>query len=193
MIDKALDLLKTELQGYLSALPELNVTSESVVWLTGVVKGDGSMAIPENTLGLTLVNIEEERITKSQQAFERGPDGTVSYVNPEIKLNLYMLIAANFKNYTTGLEFLSGAIRFFQGKSVFTPDNTPLLNTGIEKLLVELYTVSFEQQNHLWGSLGAKYLPSVMYRVRLVIIQEGRKSGEKPPITKLDFRARGIF
>ena len=47
----------------------------------------------------------------------------------------------------------------------------------IEKLIVEMISLTFEQQNHMWGTLGAKYLPSVLYKVRMLVVQ---RSAEAP-------------
>ena len=108
-----------------------------------------------------------------------------------IKLILYVLVSANFNDYKTSLQFLSGAIRFFQSKNVFNSQNTPALHASLEKLIVDLFTLGFEQQYHLWGSLGAKYLSSVLYRVRMVTIQEMQKSGEQPPVKSVVFTESG--
>ena len=116
----------------------------------------------------------------------------IAICNPELKLNLYILLVANFALYKTGLEFLSGAIGFFQSKNVFTHDNTVDLDPAIQKLIVEMHTLSFEQQNHLWGSLGAKYLPSIMYKVRLLSIQEGHAKDEQPAVRAIRISERGI-
>ncbi|MGD8663637.1 MAG: DUF4255 domain-containing protein [Desulfobacterales bacterium] len=192
MIDKALDVLKNGIRDYLVQLPDLNITSQEIIHLDHIVEADGSLALPGDSLGLSLVNIEEERITKAQQNFSRSADGNIVHMNPEIKLNLFVLIVANFSNYRTGLEFLSGAIRFFQSKNVFTTANTPELDPQIQKLIVEMMTLSFEQQNHMWGSLGAKYLPSVMYKVRMLTIQEGLAADEQKPITMVNLTGRNV-
>ena len=190
MIDKSLEALKKAVRDYLFLLPELNLTSEDAIVISPVVKADGSLSIPDNTLGMTLVNVEEERIVKSQNSVAVANDGKVSVVNPEIKLNLYILISANFTVYSTGLQFLSSAVKCFQSKNVFTPDNTPYLDTSIQKLIVELFTLDFEKQNHLWGSLGAKYLPSVLYRVRLIAVKEDIKLTEQAPVTIYDLKEK---
>jgi hypothetical protein len=39
------------------------------------------------------------------------------------------------------------------------------------KMTLELYCPTFEEQNHIWGTLGGKQLPSVMYLARLVEVQ----------------------
>jgi hypothetical protein len=190
MIDNALVVLTDTLSSYLKHLPELIVGTEGKAELTHLVKYDGSIAAPDNSLGVLLINIEEERVTKSQKAFTTDANGQITHTNPELKLNLYILIVANWADYKTGLHFLSGAIRFFQSKNVFTPQDTPQLDPGIEKLIVEMSTLSFEQQNHLWGALGAKYLPSVIYKVRMLAIQEAQIADSQLPIVSIEHSER---
>lgn len=192
MIDKGLDIIKGELENYLKLLPELNLPSGDFIVLSHIVKPDGILATQDNSIAITLVNVEEERILKSQNAITHSANGIVSQLNPEIKLNLFILISTNFTDYNTGIQYLSAVVRCFQAKSVFTKENVPAMDPSIEKLLVELYTLNFEQQNHLWGSLGAKYMPSVLYRVRLIAIQEGIKSSEQKPIKHIHFSDRGL-
>ncbi|ACN14432.1 hypothetical protein HRM2_13210 [Desulforapulum autotrophicum HRM2] len=186
MIDKSLEILKKAVHNYLTGLPQLNITSESTIHLTHVANPDGTLAINDDSLAMTLVNIEEERTIKSQIPFIKTPDGRIIHVNPEIKLNLSVLVSANFTNYKTGLEYLSGAIHFFQSKNVFTPQDTPDLDPSIEKLIVEMDSLNLEQQHHLWGLLGAKYLPSVLYKIRLIVIQEAQAFDETGPISGID-------
>lgn len=192
MIDKCLEVLKNQLHQYLKSIPELAVQSTDSVAISAIAKADGSVDIPENQLGLSLVNIEEDRVHKSQSTMQHTASGTVLQMNPEIKLNLYVLVAANYKTYSTGLKFLSSAISFFQFKNVFTQSNTPELSPSIDKLVVELHTMGLEQQNHLWGYLGAKYLPSVCYRVRMIIVQEGLVTMQGSGVKQLDIQGRGL-
>jgi len=182
MIDVSLELLRTTIISYLSKLTELNITSEDFVEINHVVDSAGSLAISDNSLGLTLVNVEEERVVKSQKTYTIESNGQVSKINPEIKLNLFVLVSANFTDYDKGLQYLSAVIRCFQSSNVFTHENTPNMDSSLEKLIVDLFTLNFEQQNHLWGALGAKYIPSVLYRVRLVAIQESLKRAEESPV-----------
>ncbi|MGD8777796.1 MAG: DUF4255 domain-containing protein [Ignavibacteria bacterium] len=181
MIDKALNLLIKDINTYLGSLFKLSSSEAEKIVLTNIGKDNGNVAIPSDSLGLTLVNIEEERVVKSQMT-TKVTNGNSSHINPEIKLNLYAMVCANFNDYKSGLAYLSGVVRFFQGKSVFTRDNTPGLDESIKKLIVELYSLSFEQQNHIWGSIGVKYLPSVLYKIRLVTIKEDLAKDEFPVI-----------
>lgn len=185
MIDKGLEVIKGALEHYLKLLPELNLTSGDFIVLSHVVKPDGTLAAQNNSLAITLVNVEEERTLKSQNTVSISPNGNVSQVNPEIKLNLFVLVSANYQKYNTALQYLSAVVRCFQANNVFTKEKVPGMDPSIEKLIVELYTLNFEQQNHLWGTLGAKYIPSVLYRVRLIAIQEAIKSAEQKPIKKI--------
>jgi hypothetical protein len=37
---------------------------------------------------------------------------------------------------------------------------------------MEMFTLNFEQVNHLWSTLGGKYLPSVLYKLRVVGVED---------------------
>ena len=191
MIEKALQILVAEIDGYLHRM-HLEIEEEKkIIEPTSILKHDGSIAIPQNSLGFCLVNIEEERVLKAQNAVSISSDGQIAHRNPELKLNLFILIAANPKDndgkaYLTSAALLSGVIRFFQSKSVFDHHNTPGLDPGLQKLVIELYTLGFEAQNHLWASMGANYLPSILYKVRLISIQEAQKIDEQKPIRGID-------
>lgn len=203
MIDQALDFLTKEINAYLVQKNEpVSGTAPEIV-LTNVAAEDGNWAIPPRTLGLSLINIEEDRINKEQKSSYRDENGDIQHYNPEIKLNLYILVSANFASgdaggsanttgvYGEGLKQLSYVISFFQGKNVFTTDNSPLLNASIQKLIVELYSSSFEQQYNFWTVVGAKYLPSVLYRVRMLVYQEKRLLDQQLPVTTLDLQTSG--
>ena len=181
MINEALTFLKNQVNDYL----KVKTGEENKLTTSNIVAQNGESLITD--LGLTLVRIEEEKIHKSQKFYQETGNRTTKYVNPEIRLNLYLLFTANFgKNYQEALKFLSHVVTFFQGKNLFDHQNSPTLHEKIEKLIAELYSMSFEQQNHLWGTLGAKYIPSVMYKVKMLAIQQGRALDEAMPIQIID-------
>ncbi|NOT50450.1 MAG: DUF4255 domain-containing protein [Chitinophagaceae bacterium] len=120
---------------------------------------------------LSLVNVEEDRISKKQENYTRS-DISTKYKSPPLFLNLYMLISINRSNYGQSLAWLSHIMQFFQYQNVFTPISHPSLDSRIVKLMTELYSLNFEQVNHLWSTLGGKYLPSVMYKIRQVSLDE---------------------
>lgn len=190
MIHKILDILRESTAQFLARLPELNVTTDSIVVLSPLVKPDCSSAMPDNCLAMTLVNVEEERVMKAQAAVSIDQNGRVSHRQPEIRLNLYVVVTSHFTNYKTALEYLSAAMRFFQSKNVFTTEDTPGLDPSVGKLVVELYSLDFEQLNHLWATIGGKYEPSVMYRIKMAVLQEDHKTDEQPPITTINISDR---
>lgn len=190
MIHQALELLRSEAEVYLKALPELNA-GNSFIELSNLAKDDGAISIANNHLGLTLINVEEERIGRDVVPHKSHPDKSISHRNPDLRLNLYLLVAAHFGTYKTALEYLSGVIRFFQQKSVFTPQNSPGMPLPLGKLVVELYPMSFEALNNLWAYLGGKYQPSVVYKVRAVTVQEDAAKDQQVPITTVDIAGIG--
>jgi hypothetical protein len=42
---------------------------------------------------------------------------------------------------------------------------------GLNKLEFEIEKISYHQMQGLWTSMGAKYIPSVIYQVRLISVQ----------------------
>ena len=120
-------------------------------------------------------------------------------------LPIYILISANFQDklvsdssddYVEGLKQLSHIISFFQAKNVFTQDNSPALakyDPDIQKLVVELYSYSFEQLYNFWSVVGTKYLPSVLYKVRVISFQEKEFCDTASPVEKIgiDSKTKG--
>ena len=195
MIHTTLSFIASQLNEYL----QLKTGTPGVdrVYLTSVATESGGVVIPDKSVGVSLINIEEDRVNKDQRTSVINNAGNVEYRNPEIKLNLYILISANFQDeagndssgdYVEGLKQLSLIISFFQAKNVFTQENSPSLATfdpNIKKLVVELYSYSFEQLYNFWSVVGAKYLPSVLYKVRVITFQEEEISRTGPPIEKI--------
>src|SRR5450759_3777635 len=142
---------------------------------------------------MTLINTEEETVGKSQLAYSKSPEDKLYVTNPDIKLNLYMQFAAFSDNstsvpsaYERSLLLLDQVVFFFQYRSVFNNSQYPvLMNSGIEKLLIEPVSLTFEQLNHLWATLGAKYLPSVIYKCRMLTFLEAIVSPEKQRIKEI--------
>lgn len=152
---------------------------EDKVILSNIVNQDGSLAITESDkVVVTLVNIQEETLTSRMNNMEG--------MRP-INLNLYIMFSAYFidKNYPEALKFLSAVISFFQANCVFNHSNTPDLDPNVEKLTFEIVNQDLQNQSHLWGTLGGKYLPSILYKVRMVTIQEGNIQTEYSNISGL--------
>lgn len=50
---------------------------------------------------------------------------------------------------------------------------------GTTKLILDLESLKISELNQLWSMLGNKYMPSVLYRMRMITIQHDEKDGAK--------------
>ena len=91
-------------------------------------------------------------------------------VEPELKLNVYVLFGANFKLHDEALKFLSLVLLYFQSRA-FTSEQYPGLAQRIGKITVELQSLAYDQLTQIWAFIGGKQLPSVVYKVRMVVLQ----------------------
>lgn len=195
MIEDALKILKFELESHINQSTQ---AQGEVVTLGNIafVEDSTSNADLRNHLIISLVNLEEESVFKNNSFYRpvNGREGLVR-ANPPVHLNLYILLSAYFPDlYENALIYLSKAVRFFQGKNTFTIQNIQqsLNNIGATaidgdfKLILDLYTLTFEQINHLWGSLGGKQLPFVMYKCRLIRLDHDYLKNQAPLIEQVD-------
>ncbi len=182
MIDLALDFLVQEYNAYLVARTGDKFGEAR---LQRPVDDTGKWAIPENQVGVALLNVEEERILKSQVPEPTYVDGRPVLLEPEIKLNLDVLFAANFKDYGQALKALSRVLTFFQAHPRFVTGESPGLDPAIQRLVPELRSLGFEQLNQLWAFVGGKQLPSAVYRVRMVALQDLEPMATGAPITTI--------
>lgn len=198
MIHEALLLLREELVVYLAA--NGYGSADTIVAIENIALFESNNpANLDDKIVFTLVNIEEESTLKNAPHLKKNGSPVARYENPPVYLNLYLLVsscnkASDNDNYIEALHKLSHVIRFFQGKNSFSfsnasfADNTrpftdpELINLSIK---AELYTLTFEQINHLWGTLGGKQMPSVMYKLRLVAITARKQLREVPLIEEI--------
>lgn len=183
MLDSAVTFLSDQVNDYLLK----RTGSDTVKVVPGnLVDETGKWAIGATSVGLALINVEEERTLRAQVPDYVYINGSHVVLQPEIKLNLYLMFAARHTDYDHALRYISHVLTFFQAHPSFTPDAYPGLDASIEKLNVELVSYGPEQLNQLWAYLGAKYLPSVIYRVRMVVLQDIEPSGIGQPITSIE-------
>jgi hypothetical protein len=122
---------------------------------------------------ISLINIEENRISRDPQTYIRDGAG-IRMKNPAIHLNLTLLFTAirPGESYQSALRNIQQIIEFFQRQYVFDRVNTTRLSGvfGIEKLILEMLSLNLEQLHQLWSMLGGRYQPSVAYRMRMITI-----------------------
>ena len=190
MIDKVLEFVRTQLNVYLQSKLSIFPTEDAII-LSNISQlnetqpnSGGDDQDPQNAF-LCVVNIEEDRISKSPENFVRNFDGSVAYKSPKVFLNLYVLFAVNLSSYSESLKRLSYIIQFFQYQNVFTPLSSPSIPDGVDELILDLMSLSYQDLNNLWGILGSRYLPSVMYKMRMISINENFVYGGAGLIQKI--------
>lgn len=165
----------TYIKDYLArAFKRMDKDDQTQIEIGAVDKDDTRNA----DLLITLLNIEEERATKQQLPYRYngdrvqsvGEEVSVTRVNPEIKLNLYVLITSQAPDYGEALKKISQVIGIFQQKYLFTDDDLKEY-PKLERLAFDLYSISLEQSNSLWQTLGTKMMPYVMYKIRMLTVQ----------------------
>ena len=168
MIDAAISHISGQLNQFLKRSFDLN---EDIVVVSNILEQDGNVAANvDNKLAMFLINVEKETVPyRFKNNVATGLDrSVVSY--PPIYLNLYLMIAGHFNgnNYPEALKFLSNTISFFQRHPVFDHENSPDLDSRIEKLILDIENLNIKDLSTLWSAITGKYLPSIIYKVRMV-------------------------
>lgn len=171
----------------------LNVFMSAAIPLSGsepVILGNIAFSTPDNPattnvdesaqVYMSLVNIEKKRTSKNLNAVRQSEIRPFANVNPPILINLFVLFSANHKDYTMAIERLGLILLFFQGNRTFSIA-TPVDATGVFaapgedenniQINVDLMSLTFEQVNHLWGSLGGKQHPFLLFKIRQVKLE----------------------
>lgn len=169
MINDVLTLLKNRLNGYIRA--KTGVAQDQVEWIPGAKLEP--LSFPIDVITPLLINVEEDRTVRLPNQFEGVvKNGMRTQVNPVIHINLIVLFVCKFDHYDQGLKFLDYVIRFFQSHRQLNHQNAPDLDPTISKLIVELLSMPLVQQNELWNALRTSYIPSVAYRIRMLVYRD---------------------
>jgi hypothetical protein len=166
MIDKALFFIEEKLNSYFR-----NRLDEDKVVLSNMIGPDGHMELQEqNKIIFSLIGIEKETIAKSQEFYRKSSSGDSLHRNPPLYLNLYVIFAAYFSsnNYKESLKTISMVISFFQSNNVFTAQKSPEMDSGLEMLVFDMLEQNQHDRTHMWSMIGGKYMPSVVYKVRML-------------------------
>ncbi len=189
MLYESLLFLEGQLNKYFGKLNEENESIGS-----SPVKLENIAALKEDALDnaenifVTLVNISEETTLKNIPNYRRENAVTV-YENPPVYLNLYILFTACIHGaYDKSLMHLSHLIKFFQATNTFTHKNSATTAFGegaAFRLIMDLYSPTFEQANYLWSTLGGKQYPFALYKMRLLEMERDSITEKRGLITEI--------
>lgn len=167
MIYKVLKILRDKLDGELN-IPDPNSNNQETVdvVIDNISKEDNDSTAISNKIVITLLSVEEETTLKNTPRYERL-ENPKRYLkkNPPAYLNLYVMIAANRDNYQNSLQNISKVIETLQTEKVLFNENEEY------KFKIQLHTLPFDQLSYAWGLLGGKILPSALYKLSIIKIQ----------------------
>jgi hypothetical protein len=168
------------------------ITGTPIVELANIATlNDGDEFLSsKSSIILSIVNIEEDKILKNQTLYKNyipSSDSIEKYKNPAQNLILSLLFASyniDQSKYTEGIDKLEVVIRYFQNKRVFywqfpnLSENIPG-SGSYDKLIFEMVSLKTDQLNQMWSYLGARYMPSVLYKVQMISIQAEETSSDE--------------
>lgn len=188
MIYETLQILREQLEAFF-----IESNLGRIVILDNIAQWDSESAGEmKEKLVITLLKIEEETTMNNNRSYIVREDKYESKY-PPVFLNIHILISANFEKYSNSLNYISKTIEFFQGKSVFTPQNTVFNREDPSMKIPEtfqfnlrLFSPTFEEMNNIWGTLGGKQLPFVIYKIQLISIIQEKIAGRGGIITHVE-------
>ena len=152
-------------------------TIEDKAVISGIVNQDGSVALlEENKVLITLVSIEKEPTTVGPKK-----DG-----KQRVHINFYLLFSCYFSNanYSEALKFLDFTMNFLNDNS--SMDITEgggaksTSSSGGLKVQIEIESLSLDQTSNLWSTIGAKLMPSALYKVRMIPLDSSSLTEFRP-------------
>jgi hypothetical protein len=169
MISKALQFTASVLDQFIKNRLELD---ESKVQLNTLIESNGD--VPQensNKVVISLINIEKETARPYYVRNHKVQDGSYADVNPSQRFNLDILISSNFEDYGETLKFLDEVILFFQANPCIDSSTSSSIPKGLVKLEFDTEKINYHQMQGLWTAMGAKYQPSIIYKMRLITVQ----------------------
>jgi len=190
MIDAAILHLAASLNEFLSRGLGL---AEDVAVVSPLTELNGSpVAGLGGKLTLFLAGIEREYAAVGVSNAPPGSGWTARRAAP-VHLNLLVMVAASFeaKHYAEALRMISAAILYFQKNPVFDHQSHPGLDARIQRLTLEIENLDRQALNNLWGALNGKYVPSVLYKVRMVSFDSQDVRSFEPTVQSPSTNLRG--
>ena len=186
MIDRALLCVVKDVNEHFHRLENDGVDR---VALCGLVNPDGT--IPNETEGrvaMLVTCVEEEKNVAGASITASAPAAQI--LTDPIHLNVHVMVAAMHKRYDTGLGMLSAVIACLREKPVFNHQNTPGLDPEIERLMFNMMKMNYSEMSHLWSGLGAKYVPSALYTMRMLTLGQRQIQRISPEVARINVNDR---
>ncbi len=180
MINKVLTVLKDRLN-----LPNgLQDQAGEIAVVGNIAKHEDDTSNLDNKVVITLLSVEEESTMKNTPRYLKFNESEhiMERESQPAYLNLYVMIAANKNMYDGALVNISKVIEIFQANNVLKYNAVSDEESDFI-FRIELHSVPFDQLSYIWGLLGGKIMPSVLYKISVVKIVAKQ---EKTDITLID-------
>lgn len=181
MINKVLTVLKDRLN-----LPKIGLQDQAgeIAVIGNIAKHEDDTSNLDNKVVITLLSVEEESTMKNTPRYLKfnESENIMERESQPAYLNLYVMIAANKNMYDGALVNISKVIEIFQANNVLKY-NAVSDEENDFIFRIELHSVPFDQLSYIWGLLGGKIMPSVLYKISVVKIVAKQ---EKTDITLID-------
>ncbi|WP_299179720.1 DUF4255 domain-containing protein [uncultured Chryseobacterium sp.] len=174
MIKEVLTILKDKLNDSDNGLKD-GEDSGDIAVVDDIAKHDDDTSNLDDKVVITLLNVEEESTLKNRSWYTKTmvTEDPLVYdmkkQNPPAYLNLYLMVAANRNAYDKSLSNISKVIEIFQTNNVLE-----YIDADAEKSFrfrLEMHSIPFEQLSYVWGLLGGKVMPSVLYKASVIKIE----------------------
>lgn len=158
--------IATDLDNYINSHESITSTVKTDIANIGDYGTSDFSSQAQSNLFITLVKIEEESTLRNfpnnKLVQRENGDTMVDKRFPKIHLNYYLLFSATL-SYDMSVAAIHRIIKYFQKHKTFrfTSDESEL------ELTLELVSQTFEQINHMWGTLGGKQFPHILYKARV--------------------------
>jgi len=192
MIDRAVSLVALRLNQHLR---QRFGSADDLVALTNLTDVEGKpAAAARNRLVMFVTNLSEENAARRVPQRRSSTDGRLGGTAETVHLNVHLMLASNFdpENYLESLKILSHGVQFFQSTPLFDHRSAPEMDAGLSQLALEIQNLDSETAAQLWGTHGGRYVPSVLYKMRLVAIASGALEREDFVIRTPESTARPV-
>ena len=185
MIEKALQFTAKALNQFVKK--KFGV-EEDVVIINPIIDQNG--VVPkenQNKIIISLIHVEQDNTKQFYNRNQQLENGNYVKAPISYRYNLFTLITPNFDNYSEALKFLDASIQFFQINAMIDATGNAEIPAELGKLEYEFQKgENFMQMQNLWTALGAKYQPSVIYKVKLVTIVSDEIDGFDAGVIKIN-------
>ncbi|MBS0030009.1 DUF4255 domain-containing protein [Chitinophaga sp. 22321] len=121
---------------------------------------------------LTLISVEEENAMRNNYPI-REIGSTFVKEKSAVYVNVFLLFSARYETYVTSVQAISHVISCFQA----TRRLLISVNGEEQEAVLNLHNLGFENLNNLWTVMGGRYLPSVIYKARVLMFQQAPPVG----------------